>query len=709
MSKTVLIVDDDPKFRELLVTILAPRGWRVFEAGKASDAVKILNGRDKPDLLIIDGLLPDTNGVKLIEDLREKGDQTVIFFVSAFFHDIATFRRLTEDLQVSMVMKKPININEFQLQLDRFEGRRGPAVEEELELDFIDESFKSAGSKTETEVGSPDANLADALVNLRRNYKSTLKNQLFLLKGILNNLGKGSTERSLLEHAHTVSHKIHGTAGSYGFALAGHAAGIVERTVTDVILNRTPLESIPWHLLESAVNLDEIFREMDRKLTEDSGAIEIIHGWSYRVLVASEDSRLIDDLTGVCTKFSAEIIPVLDMSSALERASDGHFDAFLIDASRGDGSLAFELGRALRDMPSKVRPAIGFIAERPDFAKRVAAVHAGASLFIGKPPLESDLDPLFEEIAASRRREVPTILVVDDNDEFQRQLAAILEADNMRAAALNRPEKILETLAATNPDLVLLDVMYKHQSGFDVCRMLRTSAEWRDLPIIFVTAHLSDEVRLSCFEAGGDDYIAKPIAKKELLARIRVRLDRRRLLREKILKDPLTGLLNRRAFIDMFARSLDESRRKRTELAVCILDLDAFGLVNRLHGHNAGDRVLVELGRLLQSRFRTYDIVGRWSGKEFITAFPGVGASTAQGIMERVLDELNHKNFEGDQAERFNVTVSGGTSAYPADGDSFDTLARRADMRLQAVKRAGGAAIRSLDPEPAPEPEPDSI
>ena len=108
MSRTILIVEDDVVFRQnILLPVLAAQGYTVLEAGKAQEADDLL-AANRVDLLIVDGLLPDRTGMDFIASLREQGVQLPIVFLSSFFKDMTTYRRLT-DLGVAHVLHKPID------------------------------------------------------------------------------------------------------------------------------------------------------------------------------------------------------------------------------------------------------------------------------------------------------------------------------------------------------------------------------------------------------------------------------------------------------------------------------------------------------------------------------------------------------------------------------------------------------------------------
>jgi diguanylate cyclase (GGDEF)-like protein len=336
---------------------------------------------------------------------------------------------------------------------------------------------------------------------------------------------------------------------------------------------------------------------------------------------------------------------------------------------------------------------LAFLSEDDTVPSRVAAAYAGASLFLTKPLVPEAFVAALRRFTSLKRAEDPRVLVVDDDPSFTQHIALILAREGMKVTELADPLRTLEALHEVHPDLVLLDVVMPTLSGFDVCKMIRSAPEWEELPVLFLTVKLSAADRLACFEAGGDDYLSKPILTAELLARIRVRLDRVRLHRDRVNKDALTGLLARQAFAEAVEKRLAENRRIVKPLALCLLDLDHFKQINDTHGHLAGDRVLKGLGKLLDSRFRTEDVRGRWGGEEFVVAFNGEGAEAARDMLGRVLGELRQMGFENDRGDSFSASFSAGISLFPDDGYSLEDLIRAADRRMYRAKENGRSRI----------------
>lgn len=160
-----------------------------------------------------------------------------------------------------------------------------------------------------------------------------------------------------------------------------------------------------------------------------------------------------------------------------------------------------------------------------------------------------------------------------------------------------------------------------------------------------------------------------------------------RKLRQMAATDPLTGLFNRRHMIDSAERELARFERNRHPIGVLLLDIDHFKTINDSHGHDVGDRVLVEVANSINSQLRSQDLIARWGGEEFLAVLPDTDLEQAQAIAERVRQVLMQQSwcFDGKPVA---VTISVGISEFE-EGDELKSAINRADKALYCCKNNG--------------------
>lgn len=170
--------------------------------------------------------------------------------------------------------------------------------------------------------------------------------------------------------------------------------------------------------------------------------------------------------------------------------------------------------------------------------------------------------------------------------------------------------------------------------------------------------------------------------------------------------DPLTGLFNRRGWLQAGLHELDRAERYERPLATLILDLDHFKRINDSHGHPIGDEVLSEVAARLLVCLRKIDLIGRYGGEEFMALLPECDRSSAEMVAERVRRAIESPAFATSAGELF-VTTSVGVASSEVEPLNLDTLLRAADQALYAAKRAGrnqswvsieGGQTRRVDP-----------
>ncbi|GEM46901.1 diguanylate cyclase domain-containing protein [Deinococcus cellulosilyticus] len=161
-------------------------------------------------------------------------------------------------------------------------------------------------------------------------------------------------------------------------------------------------------------------------------------------------------------------------------------------------------------------------------------------------------------------------------------------------------------------------------------------------------------------------------------------------LAQEALIDTLTGLPNRRAFNDRFARMIRDMQQQPGPLGVVVLDIDHFKQVNDRYSHETGDRVLTVVGGLLEQHCRGQDFVARWGGEEFVVLLPGLDERTCHQVCERLRRTIEDHDWAPYTPGK-SVTVSVGFAVGHSD---LETLFREADHQLYTAKHAGRNTVR---------------
>lgn len=160
-------------------------------------------------------------------------------------------------------------------------------------------------------------------------------------------------------------------------------------------------------------------------------------------------------------------------------------------------------------------------------------------------------------------------------------------------------------------------------------------------------------------------------------------------LRRMAIRDPLTGLYNRRYMEEALAQEVCRTQRNATQLAIIMLDIDHLKQFNDTFGHDAGDAVLRELGEFLRKHVRGSDIACRYGGDEFILILsPSAGAEGAQRA-EKIREDIRHLRVDHANRDLGRVTLSMGVAVFPDHGAEVEAVVKAADVALYQAKRSG--------------------
>lgn len=301
----------------------------------------------------------------------------------------------------------------------------------------------------------------------------------------------------------------------------------------------------------------------------------------------------------------------------------------------------------------------------------------------------------------SAQSKTALIMMVDDEPIMMELVEAFLEEEGYRNfIQVEHSTQAMETLQQNKPDVLLLDLNMPVVSGFDILQEIRSNPVLQHIPVIVLTSSSDAASKLKALELGATDFLAKPVDASELILRLRNTLAAKAYQDRLEYYDALTGLPNRKLFLDRLNWSIRRDMHSGRGIVVMNIGLDRFKQINDSMGPRAGDELLKQVsGRLLES-VRQSDVVSRFggdevwtnlsrlSGDEFSLLFPELNSSEDSSyIAQRILE-----SFEAPfllDGENTYVTASIGIACGPEDGRESDLLIKHAGAATAYAKEQG--------------------
>ncbi|MBI5640267.1 MAG: diguanylate cyclase [Nitrospirae bacterium] len=298
------------------------------------------------------------------------------------------------------------------------------------------------------------------------------------------------------------------------------------------------------------------------------------------------------------------------------------------------------------------------------------------------------------------------ILIVDDDFEIRGLLETFLTSEGHLCETASRGNEALQKTLKTQYDAVVTDIKMPDMDGITLTTEILK--EHPEMPIMAMTGFSVEYSEKETIDAGASDFITKPFTLTEFSARLRKmmrdhalrRIDtgvEKRieslkneidLLKDLAYYDPLTGLPNRKLFLERLTQTLESAKRYHNIAAILYCDLDDFKQINDTFGHEAGDLLLKEVTRRLSASVRGADTAARMGGDEFTVILVRITkAEEAANVARRILDALSASFLlEGSE---YSISASIGISIYPSDSTDAENLIRFADTAMYEAKQQG--------------------
>ena len=423
-----------------------------------------------------------------------------------------------------------------------------------------------------------------------------------------------------------------------------------------------------------------------------------------------------------------DVVGAFSGKEAVDRARAEQPDIILLDVMM-PGMDGFEACRILKSSPETAHIPIVMVTALDQQADRVAGLKAGADDFLTKPVEDvalfarvrslTRLKMMTDElrmryatgksmgvIGALELNEDPSaekarIFLIDDQEDQADRVRALL-SELHEVSLESDPEVALGRAKSGDFDLVIINMSIEKMDPLRLCSTIRSFEETRLTPLLAIVRQGDTRKLVRALDIGVNDYLARPVDRNELTARVTTQIRRKRYIDqlrssfeaslEMAVTDELTGLYNRRYLASHLSGMFDRAFWTGRPLSLMILDIDHFKQVNDTYGHDSGDKIIQDVAERIRTSIRGIDLACRYGGEEFLVAMPDTDLSLAAIIAERLRQEIaSHKSTLNGGRDEISVTVSIGIASTEQGlkEDTGQKLIKRADEALYVAKTGG--------------------
>ena len=674
VPETVLLLDDDAQFRANVTPALEACGLRVLHATKGSIALALIE-EEEPGVLVVDGLLPDTNGIAWLEELRRAGYRTPVIFVSAFYRDLATFKHLTDDLDVLKVFHKPVVTERFAREVASSVVRRTtstPAPPQHVE-------------DTTEAVLYPEDPTERPRLESGQSYSSLLPVAADNLTGAIQRLRVESERASVLADALRQAHDLRGAAEMHGYAEISSAAARIEsqlrRLQSSGRLDWPAIfDSIDEVRVQAAVAVGQSVESLRPAAAAPPSvtpaASSLLHRTVPRafvptVLVLEDDPAMIAYLRSAFDEVLVDLLPVATVDEALKTAGRTPPTAALVGWPLEDRDALRRFSRVFRTVPGCSECPVILLSVEDDPHTRALAAQLGVDIFLPHP---IELVRLHHAVHTAVERATmprPKVAVLRDAEAAQ-DVGEI----GMDCSLYFSLEELLRDVEVQCPDVVLI--------GSTV-----TGAQ---VPAIIQMSTWDSDCTFLCFEDSplvDSPVIAHRLGRDEgWLVELHREAERIARLRRQQLRCSQTGLAFRGASTSNLESGLSAAQRHGRTYSIGLISAVGLDGLDRVRAR----RLRTHLGRLISRRFRREDARGRWDDDTFVVGVEGSSARAVAEVFRRLLEEITaQRDREPDELGFLHIAV--GLASYPLDGDTSRSLILVAHERLETATERGPGSL----------------
>jgi len=438
--------------------------------------------------------------------------------------------------------------------------------------------------------------------------------------------------------------------------------------------------------------------------TESPTLADMPHG--PRVRIVNDDDPAVNELLLRLEQQGCDVALVDRLDGLIDalRTAPPDLAILVADAQTKFDALAVALQQTRRDPAHRVR--LLMLLRTPDVELQLRALRSGADRCVALPSPSEEIVGAAVELASVDQESAYRILIVDDDAPQALFAQAILRRGGMETKVLGESLAVLDELDRFRPDLLLLDLNMPDCDGFELTALIRERDGYVNTPIVFLSGDQDEERQFAALDAGGDDFLVKPIRPTHLVAAVTNRVRRARMAASRALRkrrrDAGTGLHDRSQLLDALSEHLAASGGRAAPGGLLAIEIEAAAALRSHLGLASFDQLLSQIGAFVVAHARAGCMTARHGSAGYLIFAPARGEAELAALANELVEAAHESRF-GAQASAVGLACA---------VCAFDTSVSEPAQALAAVERTLSAA-RAQPGEIAIysklEPDPNSI
>jgi DNA-binding response OmpR family regulator/HPt (histidine-containing phosphotransfer) domain-containing protein len=373
-------------------------------------------------------------------------------------------------------------------------------------------------------------------------YKELSFDRLHVLEQATEHLLENQLELEQQRKAQRAAHKLAGALGIFGFTEASRLAreleeifAVEDRLAQAQVLYLTDVLATLRGILEQSSETDYETNDTENlvlasakyPLSKEMCSESVCRFMRPLLLMIDDDLEFAHQIISLAKSWGLSIVSVPNLLP-VQDIIDADVIVLMFSlagASKGNLERLTELANQIPPLP------VLFLTAQDDLLNRLKVLHLSAHAFLQKSLLPEQVLAVLAQVRSRFRNEVAKVMIVDDDPKLLAVMRTLLEPLGLRLITLENPFQFWQALEHFTPDLLILDVKMPNLNGIELCQLLRSTPQWRELPILFLTIYMDGSTISQVLAAGANDCISKTVGVSELVTRILNRLERVRLLR----------------------------------------------------------------------------------------------------------------------------------------------------------------------------------